>query len=177
MVLLRNTDKKPDAAIEMLKQAVISEAAGKWNESFDNEYPKHGFGIAELAPYHLQSGGAGWGNSNFWSVSIAATTTWQDWINITMTDAVYAINTGLFNREATPITTHMRVRAGGEDMPTMNIEQMATLDIARVFYEKPYAVRASDPYTVRVKADNTGIERLGLLGYAIARRPYLIREG
>lgn len=177
MALLRLTDLRPDDNIRELLESTIANAEQAFSPAeYEGFYPLTGFGIAELAPYHINAGGAGWMNSDFWGVSIAATNTWGDWINITMTDMAYVINTGVFNRAATPITTHIRPHPGGEDMPVVNLEQMYCLDIARAFYEKPYGVKPSNTYIVRAFADNAGTERLGLLGYALARRAYLILE-
>lgn len=97
-------------------------------------------------------------------------------MNHTQTDMAYAINTGLFNREATPKITHLRPNPGGEDMSTMNIEQMYTLDLARIFYEKPWTVGPDKSCILRMKADDIGVERIGLLGYVIAKRAFLIKE-
>jgi len=176
MVLLRLIDKKPDSAIQAAISKVVSMAQAEFKESFESQYPKTGFGIAELAPYHVNSGGAGWTNTNFWGASIATSNTWQDWINITLTDQAFIINTGFFDREANPIITHLRPRIGGEDMPAMNIEQFSTLEEARIFYEAPFSVKPSSNFTMRVKADNTGQERIGLMGYCLAKRAFLIRE-
>lgn len=177
MTLLRLTDERPDEEIRKAIEAVIEEAEEQWKPmTFEGWYPTTGFGIQELAPYHLSAGTTGWGNSNFWSASIAASNTWEDWMNHTQTDMAYAINTGLFNREATPKITHLRPNPGGEDMPTMNIEQMYTLDIARVFYEKPWTVGPDKSCILRMKADNIGVERIGMLGYVIAKRAFLIKE-
>ena len=177
MVLLRLTDVRPDSEIKKAIDAVVADAEDRWEPAkFEGWYPLTGFGIEELAPFHLNAGGAGWGSSDFWAASIAASNTWQDWWNITMTDMAYVIDCGLFNREATPKLTHVRPNPGGEDFPAKNIEQMYTLDVARVFYEKPYSVSPNSPYVYRIKGDNTGVERVGLIGYAIARRAFLIVE-
>jgi len=177
MTLLRLTDERPDEEIRKAIEAVIEEAEEEWKPAtFEGWYPTTGFGIQELAPFHLSAGGTGWGSSDFWAASIAASNTWEDWMNHTQTDMAFAINTGLFNREATPKITHLRPNPGGEDMPAMNIEQMYTLDIARIFYEKPWAVKPDNSLILRMKGDNTGVERIGLLGYAIAKRAFLIKE-
>jgi len=163
-MFLRTTDKRPDDEIQKAIEAVVNDAEDLWAPAkFEGWYPLTGFGIEELAPGHIQAGGTGWGASDYWAISIAASNTWQDWINITMSDSAYVIDTGLFDREATPKLTHVRPNPGGEDFPMKNLEHMFTLDVARVWWEKPYSVRPDSPFVYRVKADNTGIERAGIL--------------
>lgn len=175
-MLLRLIDKKPDAAIAAEISKVASDAQGKWGIGFEADYPQSGFGIVALAPAHVNSGGAGWWATNYWSASLVATNTWQDWQNTTITDMAYVIKTGLFDREATMKITHIRPRIAGQDLPAVNIEEMATLEEARVFYEKPYSLKPGNPMILRVKPDNVGQERIGEAGYCVAKLAFLIRE-
>lgn len=176
MTLLTLINQRPDEAIQAVINEAVAEARTKWSQSYDAEFPRNGFGIATLMPYHVNAGGAGWGNSEFWSISIAASNTWQDWQNTTLTDDAYVVITGGFSLEAVPAITAHRVRAGGEDMPANSLEELGSLDIARFFWKRPYFVRPGNPYIVRVKAKDAGIELFGHMGYCLGKRAFLITE-
>lgn len=177
MTLLNLIDARPDRAIQDLIDSLVTDAKTLWDpQEYEGWYPTKGFGITELAPFHLHAGGTGWGSSNFWAASIAASSTWQDWMNHSQTDAAYAIITGVFNREPVPKATYLRPNPGGQDLPSVNLEQLYTLDIARAFFEQPWAVRPKSPCKLRIKGDNTGVERIGLTGYGLCQLAYIIKE-
>lgn len=175
-MLLKTTDKKPDGEIINAIDGVIESAKVEWAPAeFEGEYPETGFGIAELRVKHVPSyGNAYWGSSHYWSECITASNTFEEWINGTMTDMAYVIIEGVFNRESSPKVYEIAPTANGKDLPTVNIEQMYTLDVARVWFEKPFATSPNNSLKVQNKADDTGTERIGLLGHCIAKRGYLI---
>lgn len=177
MTLLRLTDTRPDEPIEKLLQSLIDEAETEWKPSqYEGWYPSKGFGIAELAPYHCHAGGTTWLSSDYWGASIAASNTWQDWMNHTQTDMAYVMATGFFDLEPNPIVTALRPNPGGEDLPVMNIEQAFALDLARAYFENPWAVKPNSPFKLRIKGNDAGTERIGLVGYCIGKRAFLINE-
>jgi len=177
MTLLRFTDKRPDAEIRTALDAAIVQARTDWAPIvYEDWYPRNGFGIADLRPKHCNAGGTGWGSSNYWAASIAASNTFGDWMNFTLTNQAYIIQTGIFNKEAVPKTYEMQANANGEDLPVWNIEVLYTLDVARAWYEKPYTIRANNKLKIQLKAENTGVERIGLLGLCLAKRAFLIEQ-
>jgi len=176
MPLLKETAIKPDTEIQNLIDSVVEDAKVQWAPLlYEGSYPENGFGISELRVKHVPGyGGSYWGSSHFWSESITASNTFEAWINGTMTDMAYVLVEGVFNREAVPKVYEIAPKARGNDLPTINIEQMYTLDIARIWFEKPFAVGPNNDLQIQNKGDNTGIERIGLLGHCIAKRAYLI---
>jgi hypothetical protein len=176
MTLITETNLRPDEEINKTIKEVTDAAAKLWNSDYDGWMPQTGFGIADLAPYHVSGGGTGWGSSEFWSASIAASNTWQDWMNHTQTELAYVIATGIFDLEANQQVTYLRPNLGVQSLPAMNIEALQSLDIARAWFEKPWNVAPKSNLTLRMKGLNLGTERIGLLGYAVAQVPYLILE-
>lgn len=175
-MLLKTTDKRPDEEIDKIKDAVISDAKVEWAPmEFEGQYPSGGFGITELRVKHVPSyGNSYWGSSSYWAECITASNTFESWINGTMTDMAYVIVEGIFNREPSPKVYEIAPTANGVDLPTVNIEQMYTLDIARVWFEKPFAARPNSTLKIENKGDDTGVERIGLLGHCVAKTSYLI---
>lgn len=177
MVLVTKFEAPPNSAILNMITEVTQKAASYWKpNTFQGAMPKDGFGIAELAPYHCMAGGTGWGSSEFWAASIAASNTWQDWMNVTLTDMTYVIATGVFDLEATPIVTALRPKMNGQDYPAMNVEQIFALEEARAFWQNPWYAEPQENFTLRIKGKDAAVERIGLMGYAIAQRAYLILE-
>ena len=171
-------DVTPDVEIKELIDSIVEEAETLWKSlRYDGWYPQKGFGIVDLAPYHVAGyGSAGWGSSEYWAASIAASNTWQDWINGAQTSMSYLINTGIFNLEPMPRITHIHPNIGGMDLSTQNIEEMQAFSAAVSWYEKPLSVAPEENFILRIKATNSGVERIGLMGYAIIRAAYSIHE-
>lgn len=182
MDLLKVTDKRPDAAIKALVDAVIKDAESTWSpEKYDGEYPKSGFGIGVLRPYDVaytsaSVAGPNQASSIYWSASIAATSTWQDWINITTTEVAYLIITGVFCLDATPNVTQIRPHVDGTDFPVIDIEQIYAWDEGKGWFSKPFAVKPQKAFKVRIVGKAAGEAKIGLLGYAVAKRSHLISE-
>lgn len=176
MPLLKITDKRPDAEIDNALNETIKDAKVEWAPmEYEGQYPATGYGITELRVKHVPGyGGSYWGSSHFWAECITASNAFEAWINGTLTNMAYVIVEGVFNREAVPKVYEIAPKAGGNDLPTINIEQMYTLDVARVWFEKPFVTRPNSDLQIQNKGDNTGLERIGLLGHTLAKRAYLI---
>lgn len=182
MVLLRLTDVRPDAEIAKLLDSTVRDAEVEWKPLvYEGQYPTTGFGITELRPLHVVATRDATGfllfmSSISWGASITTASTYFEWINLTLTDQAYVMPTGVFNLESTPKVTEMKPSANGLDMPVVNLEQLYALDLARVWFEKPFAARPNNNFKNELVARTTGTERIGLLGYCIAKRSYLITK-
>jgi len=178
--LLKVTDKRPDTEINALVEAVINDAATTWpSDKFDGEYPKTGFGITILRPKDLCTGASvptGMVSSIYWGASIAAASTWQDWFSITTSEVCYLIVTGIQVLDATPNVTAIRPYVDGDDLPVIHIEQIYAWDEGKGWFSKPFAVKPEKAFKMRIVAKNSGIAKIGLLGYTVAKRSYLISE-
>ncbi|MBW2675397.1 MAG: hypothetical protein JRD89_18645 [Deltaproteobacteria bacterium] len=175
MALLRLTDVRPDDEIRRLVEEVVANAEAEWAPlKYEGQYPVGGFGITELRPKHIRGGTHNIPSSVTWSASIATASTYFDWMDLTLTDMAYVIQTGVFNLEASPRVTEIAPSANGQDLPTVNLEQMYALDLARVWHEKPFAARPNNNFKNQLVGRDTGVERIGLLGYCVAKRAYLI---
>lgn len=178
MALLRLTDVRPDAEIEKLLKSTIADAEEEWAPlKYEGQYPVSGFGITELRPFIFKNGSTdNIPSSEYWAASVAASLTWQTWFDLTLTDMAYVMPTGVFNSEVSPMVTEIRPSANGQDLPTLNIEQMYVLDLTRAWFEKPYAARPSNNVKMNLVGRNAAVERIGLMGYLLAKRSYLIIE-
>lgn len=182
--LLRLTDRRPDAEIKTLLDAVIADAAATWKETFDGEYPKTGFGLGSLRQLDCTGGGTPGTTDGlsyvtskyYWALSIQTAGTWQDWFDITTSETAYLIVTGVFCLDATPNITEIRPYVDGDDFPVINVEQMYAWDIARAYFTKPFAIKPQKKFKMRVVGKTAGQANFGLIGYAVAKRSYLITE-
>lgn len=175
MALLKETDVRPDAEIDKLVDEVVRNAETEWAPlKYEGQYPVGGFGITELRPKHIRGGTHNIPSTITWSASIGAASTYFSWMDLTLTDMAYIIQTGVFDLEATPLVTEIAPSANGQDLPTVSLEQMFALDVARVWLEKPFAARPNNNFKNQLVARDAGIERIGLLGYCLAKRAYLI---
>lgn len=176
---MRYSNERPDAAIKQIVDHTVGEAAKYFkNAAFKGEWATEGFGITAIRPQHVGAGNSFWGGSHYWSACYAASETWSSWISATQTDLAYEVITGLFNLEASPITSELYLRMSGVDLPTLNVEEMYAYDISRLFFKAPVSISPTKPWDLYMKAVlGIGIERIGLLGYTVAAHPYLILRG
>jgi len=176
--LIRLTENRPDVEIQKGIAAAIKHATDMWAPlQYEGEYPSKGFGITTLRPRDVYTASTMLGSA-YWTISIAAASTWQDWIDVALTDMAYVIVTGIFNIDPAPKTVEIRGKCAGNDLPVVNIEEMYAWDLARAWFTKPFWAKPSDGITIRAmgKAATTVGERLGLLGYTVGKRAYLIKE-
>jgi len=178
MPLLQLTDVRPDAEIEKLLKATVADAEQEWAPlKYEGQYPTSGFGITELRPIIFKGGTTdNIPSSEYWAVDITSSLVWQTWFDLTLTDMAYVMPTGVFNSEVSPMVTEIRPSANGQDLPTMNIEQLYVLDLTRAWFEKPYSARPSNNVKMDLVSRNDVVERMGLIGYLLAKRSYLIIE-
>ncbi len=175
MSLLRYTDVRPDAVIDKLIKDVVEAAQTEWAPlKYEGQYPVGGFGITELRPKHIRGGTHNIPSTITWEASIGTASTYFSWMDLTLTDMAYIIQSGVFDLEASPSVTEIAPSANGQDLPTVNLEQMFALDVARVWLEKPFAARPNNNFKNQLVGRTTGIERIGLMGYVVAKRAYLI---
>jgi len=183
----KSTESTPDAAINTAVVNAIADAATNFSPlQFDGEYPTKGFGITILRPKDLavtNQATAALQSSVFSSIvwgPISATTAsvWSDWINLNIDNRAYVVVTGVWYAEPTPNITAIRFKANGEDMPVMDLEELQTYDVGYMFLEKPIAIRPGNAINVRYVPTTTKTtrENIGLLGYTLAKRAFLITE-
>jgi hypothetical protein len=178
-----NADSEINAAI----QDVINTASQEWSPiQFEGEYPKTGFGITVLRQKDLAvtnqaaaaiqssvSTSIAWG-----PLSVTTASAWEEWINLNIDNRIYVVITGVWYADANFNVKAIRFKANGEDCPVMDIEEMQTYDIPFMWLEKPIAVKPGNNVTVRYAALAVAAApvNIGLLGYTLAKRAYLIIE-
>src|SRR5437867_1463692 len=183
----KSTNANPDAAINSAVQSAIGDALTNFAPlQFDGEYPKNGFGISILRPKDLAVTNqatavlqASVASSVVWGpLSNTTASVWADWINLNIDNRLYAIITGVWYAEPTPNITALRFKANGEDSPVMDLEELQTYDVGYMFLEKPIGIRPGNAVNVRYVglAAKATRENIGLMGYSLAKRAYLIIE-
>ena len=181
-VFYRQMDAKGDAIVQAAVSQAIADAEKLWQpETFDGVFSTKGFGVARLEKWHMAPNstaafGSACGPSNDWAVSITTAFTWETIYTATTSDDVYAVITGVFNYDATPDITHIKITADGVEYPVMDIEEIYGWDIAVAYMSHPIIIRPQKNYRIECKAKTAGRKAFGLLGYAIARRSKLIQR-
>lgn len=166
MVLLTQTNQRPDAAITQAIGDTITASEQEFSPlKFEGEYPDNGIGIGVLRPRHVIS-------QDFWQMTV--TTSFANWINKTFGANNYVIVTGILNNTLDPQTSELFPSANGKDLPYMNIENLYSTPDQRGWFTKPFVVSPSNNLTIQAIGRLAQTERLGLLGYALGKRSYLI---
>lgn len=178
MTLMRITDKRPDAEIQKAIDATIRDAETEWAPlKFEGEYPINGFGISEIRPHHIGYGVSN-GSVDSWLMSTGAasygSSVWTLWISKDVDERAYLVITGFFCNTANPGVAEFQIECNGQDLPIMNVEQAYGLDVARVWFEKPFIIKPYGHLEIKVYSRLEQAEYLGLLGYTVAKRAYLI---
>lgn len=176
---MQYTNARPDREIEKAIAAAKNRATQLWeNLTWQDEYPDSGYGITPISPLHVDCGGANWGSCMYWASSFSASSVWDAWIDLIQTDAAFLVITGLWNYEAAPKACEIYFEMDGKQLPTINIEEIYSYEVARLFLAKPFVIQPEKGWKYYHRGSAAGSEREGLLGYTIGKRSYLIlREG
>lgn len=176
----------PSALIEKRIQEAAADARSKgWGEP-TGQHGTRGVVTIPLGPREVsitnQATAALQSNvisSIYWGCeSIATAATWQDWINIAVDDRTYLVITGVFNRDANPNITQLRLKADGQDLGRISLEDMYTWEKATAYFAEPILVGPGKNLTVRAVGPSSKAlnEPIGLKGYAVCKREYAILE-
>jgi len=190
MGLLRLTDKRPDADIDEAVQATIAHAKNLWAPlQFEGEFPVNGFGISNIRPIHVQSTTLeipAISNRCVWATCQVVSSTFTDWINVTVDEDSYLIITGIFSLEATGAVTEIAATANGVDLPPINIEELYGWDLASAYFTKPFVVKPKSQLKIQLYGSTASVYgaalnqatkiKIGLLGYCVGKRAYLIKR-
>ena len=179
-VIFKTMDVRADAAIASAVQQAVTDAESLWApEKFDGVFPVKGFGIKRLQPRDMVSNsGSIVGPSNStWVFSAQTASTWVTWISAgVLSDSCYAIITGFFCYDTSPDVDALKIIADGIEYATYDIQEAWGWDVATAYFSHPVVVRPEKTITIKAKAQTTGQKKLGLLGYVLAKRSYLIGE-
>jgi len=173
-------DARADAVVSNAVATAIADAERLWApEKFDGVFPVKGFGIRKLSAIELggKSGTSLVGPYSYmfmWSVATASA--WETYINETLSDACYIVITGVYNYDATPDVECIKIIADGIEYPVTYLNEMYGWDVAVAYFSHPIIVRPEKVIRIKGKARTAGQKHLGLIGYTIAKRSYLINE-
>lgn len=177
-VIYKTQDIKGDAIVAQAVQTAILDAEALWQpEKFDGVFPVKGFGIKRLQPRDMvaASGSIVGPSNSTWTYSANTASTWQTWISAgTISQMAYVVITGIYNYDTNHSLEAIKFTADGVEYPVNNIEEMFGWYIGSVHFSHPIVVRPEKSVTISVRTRNTGQHDIGLLGYTIAKRSYLI---
>lgn len=169
MAILVTSKDSADGPIQAALQATIQDAAKEFTPlQYEGAYPANGYGISELMPRHVGI------VQEFWQMSV--TTSYADWINKNLAKTVYVIATGVINLTPDPSTSQLSATANGNDLPIINIESLYATEYARGWFSAPFVTRPNNNITVQAIGRRAQTEQLGLLGYVVATKSYLIHR-
>lgn len=178
-VLYRSMDARADAAVSNAVATCVADAERLWEpEKFDGPFAIKGFGIAKLRAFDLIAGaGSIVGPYTYmWGFSVNTASTWETWIDGTLSDACYVIITGIYSYAAAPDVEAIKITADGVEYPATDITEMYGWDIATAYLSHPIIVRPEKKIKIMAIAKTAGQKKLGLIGYAVGKRSYLIVE-
>ena len=175
MKLLRILEESPDEVINEAIQDTVDDATKLFEPlEFEGEYPTTGFGISTLRPFHVGDPNAS--DYNWWDIAVAAGNTWQDWVNGLIDEKAYIIVAGIFNITASPSVTEVAFKANGQDLPVQNIETMYAFEEPVAWFSAPFVIKPEGRIVARIYGKTIQTEEIGMLGFCIAKRAYLIDE-
>lgn len=167
MAILTTTLDTADPEIKRMVNETIKKATAEFSPlAYEGAYPRNGFGMAILRPRTVGIG------NDYWQMTVTAS--FADWINHTLDQSEFVVVTGIMNLTADPATTQIWPKANGQDLPVVSIEELYALEKSRGWFEEPFAVSPNNNITVQAVGRIAQTERLGLMGYHIAKRSYLI---
>ncbi|MDO8618417.1 MAG: hypothetical protein Q7R49_00570 [Candidatus Daviesbacteria bacterium] len=183
--LSRLSSKSPDLIIAQAVRETISLAETEFSPmTFEGPWTTGGLGISVLGPRNvgatnqassLQGGVAG---SGAWGVTAVTASTWTNWINLSIDNRIFIIVTGVFNRSSTPNITALKIFANGQDLPVITLEEMYTFEEQKAYFTQPVIIQPGNVLQIQVFSPITlaGIpaEQIGLTGYIVGKRAYLI---
>ena len=179
------THRSADGIIHAAVQKTIGLAMTQFSpEKFDGPWSRGGLGISPIRPKDvaatnqttgLQGDVAG---SLAWGVTAVTASTYSSWIDLNIDSRIYLVVTGIFNKTPNPQITHVKFFANGQDLPVLNIEELGLLEDPRVWFQEPIIITPTNNFKVDVTSPVTlaGVpsEQIGLLGYTVGKRAYLI---
>lgn len=185
--LMEMTDARPDRAIAAAVAATMELAKQEFKtEIFEGDYPVSGIGLTNLRARDISATNASTGlkggvaGSAQWGVTAVTISTWTDWINLTTDSRVYILVTSFWSKATFPTVSHIRFGANGIDLPIIAVDNMYTWPRAEAYLHKPLVVKPKNNLKVRVLTTatiaGTPAEEIGLGGYVMGERNYLIAE-
>ena len=185
--LTRLSDKRPDAAIDAAVRQAIALAEDLFKpDKFTGTWSVGGLGITTIRPKDIaatnQSSGlqGGVAGSGAWGVTAVTASTWTNWVSLNVDDRAYQVVTGIFNKTPQPYITNIKPFLNGQDMPIISVEEMHVWEEQKAYFTNPYIVSPANKHQIQVWSPVTlaGVpsEQIGLMGYIIGKRAYLIQE-
>lgn len=169
--MLKSVDEKPDGKIKEALRASIADAHRYWAPlKFQGEYPGDGFGINYIRPQDVNI------NTTYSSWTLSITSSWADWIATTADKNIYLIVCGIFDWSVKPEVCEIQSFANGQDLPILNVETIKVYDEPLGYFPKPYVIKPDGYYKVQAIAPAAQTEYLGLLGWTLGKRVFLITQ-
>lgn len=177
-VIYKSLDIRAEAAISTAVQQAIADAESLWSpEKFDGVFPTKGFGIKRLQPRDIisNSGSIVGPSNSTWVLSVATASAWNQWISAgVLSDSCYVVITGFFCYDANMNVEALKITADGIEYATYDIQEFYGWDVATAYFSHPVVVRPEKTITIQARARTVAQSNIGLIGYTLAKRSYLI---
>jgi hypothetical protein len=171
---LENVQETPDQRIRDIVKMAIDQAKAEFSPAqYEGQFPRNGFGIQELRPTHV---GMPVSDVDAWLCSVTSTSTYTyiSWFDITVNQDCYLIVTGVMNLTPNAKVVSIKFTANGEELPVMHLEEIYAYESSRVYLTAPFIVKPKSGFKAEVYGTAATQERLGLLGYCLGKRAYII---
>jgi len=114
---------------------------------------------------------------------------WAEWLDFNVDDDAFIIWEGIFNREIDPSIHEFAMNLNGTQLPPMQIDTLYATEekTLRGYFEVPVVSSPTSEAIIKVRSDrtnlsakkeeegNTLVEKFGIIGDVIAKRPVLIK--
>lgn len=195
-------NEKPDDAIAQSRKDTIQRAKDVWGldyaDSSDGLYPSgNQIGRTQFRPDQTEirdftvglpsTNGGQWrtrvqlGPAGPIAAMVADANGWGTFFDFTLDDDVFIIIEGVLSTDTTPTVREIHLTLSGTSLPPMQIEEIyaSEEETNKGYMEIPVVVSPKSQFNCRIRSStvSSGIdEGFGILGEAIAKRGYLIKE-
>lgn len=168
------TGGAPDQVIRAAVEQTVGKAKQAFNLEFEGEYPiSGGIGIAAIRPNDV---GHPTSAKNYWSYTFSSADSFASWISTPIDKDIFVLLTGIFDTQVNPGLNEIQITANGQAMPVMQMDFLKTLLEPKMYFPKPIGVSSSATLTVAATSRIAQAEEVGLLGYTIGKRAFLITQ-
>lgn len=174
MFFMKDQQAYPDAEIAGGISELVEEAKKTWGLEYEGEIPlKGGIAITTIRPHDVGHPAT----YDYWEIAITTANTWQNWINTPIDKDAFVLCCGVFNNTvANPATNEIDITSNGITLPVINVDHMYSYQEPKMYFSKPVGTRSSAYLKIRCVARTAQNERLGLIGYTIAKKSFVIVE-
>jgi len=175
MFYMKEQSASPDLEISSAITEIVEEAKKRWGLEYEGEIPlKGGIAITTVRPNDV---GHPTSAKDYWELAITTADTWQNWINTPIDKDAFVLVCGMFNNTvANPATNEIQITSNGIALPVINIDHIYSYQEPKMYLSKPIGTGPSATLKIQCTARVAQSERIGLIGYTIAKKSFVITQ-